>query len=285
MDKEQWLKIGAFHYRDKRYKQAYNAYTQAILLDPHYVRAYIEKGLVLFCMQRYEEALSIYDQAIQLDPCNADIYAYKGEALFFLKRYEEAIAAYNKACQLDTAYTSIFAIRGRELFNSHNHKEAEAYYNQNSRLEPKNIRTHTKKQTIPVNHTNQVNYADRAKMMFDEGKVFYKIRDYKKAYQAFEQAIQLDPNNAAIHEARGAILYELKRYKEAGASYEQAVQLDPIYTSKRYEESLIVFEQAIQFHHLNKRAYILKKWAQDRIAHSKANRGGLRNKPFRYDLS
>jgi len=257
-------------------------------------------------MQRYEEALSIYDQAIQLDPCNADIYAYKGEALFFLKRYEEAIAAYNKACQLDTAYTSIFAIRGRELFNSHNHKEAEAYYNQNSRLEPKSIRTHTKKQAIPVNRTNQNNYADRAKMMFDEGKVFYKIRDYKKAYQAFEQAIQLMvvPNNAAIHEARGAVLYELKRYKEAGASYEQAVQLDPIYkssyiaksdelliegkslyTSKRYEESLIVFEQAIQFHHLNKRAYILKKWAQDRIAHSKANRGGLRNKPFRYDLS
>ncbi len=137
-------------------------------------------------------------------------------------------------------------------------------------------------------------------MMFDEGKVFYKIRDYKKAYQAFEQAIQLDPNNAAIHEARGAILYELKRYKEAGASYEQAVQLDPIYkssyiaksdelliegkslyTSKRYKESLIVFEQAIQFHHMNKRAYILKKWVQDRIAHSKANKGGLSNEPFR----
>jgi tetratricopeptide (TPR) repeat protein len=255
-------------------------------------------------MERYKEALSIYDQAIQLDPCNADIYAYKGEALFFLKRYEEAIAAYNKACQLDTAYTSIFAIRERELFNSLNDKEGEAYYNQNSRLEPKNIRMHTKKQTIPVNRTNQVKNANRAKMMFDEGKAFYKSRDFKKAYQAFEQALQLDPNNAAIHEARGAVLYELKRYKEAGTSYEQAVQLDPIYqssyiaksdelliegkslyTSKLYEESLIVFEQAIQFHHLNKRAYILKKWAQDRIAHSKANRGGLRNKPFRYDLS
>src|SRR6266496_469512 len=141
MDKEQWLKIGAFHYRDKRYKQAYNAYTQAILLDPHYVRAYIEKGLVLFCMQRYEEALSIYEQAIQLDPIYKSSYIAKSDELL---------------------------IEGKSL-----------------------------------------------------------------------------------------------------------------YTSKRYKESLIVFEQAIQFHHMNKRAYILKKWVQDRIAHSKANKGGLSNEPFR----
>ena len=77
MDKEQWLKVGVSHYRAKRYKQACNAYTQAILLDPYYVRAYIEKGLALFFMQHYADALSAYDQAIQLDPCNADIYAYK----------------------------------------------------------------------------------------------------------------------------------------------------------------------------------------------------------------
>jgi tetratricopeptide (TPR) repeat protein len=138
--------------------------------------------------------------------------------------------------------------------------------------------------------------------MFDEGKAFQRIRDYKKACQAFEQAIQLEPTNAAIHEARGAVLYELKHYKEAGDSYEQAVQLDPtykssyiaksnellskgksLYTSKRYEESLIVFELAIQFHPMNKRVHILKKWAQDRIAHSKANKGGLSNQPFRYE--
>src|SRR6266704_1925567 len=90
------------------------------------------------------------------------------------------------------------------------------------------------------------------------GDTYLNTKRYKEALLAFEQAIQLDPNDAVIYFNKGDALDELERYEEALVAYKRAIRLDPnnadAYFNKgnvldeleRYEEALAAFEQAIR---------------------------------------
>ena len=87
---------------------------------------------------------------------------------------------------------------------------------------------------------------------------YLKAKRYQEALAAFEQAIQLDPDDASIYNGKGLVLSELKRYQEALAAYERAIRLDPNYAEayfnkgnvlddlEHYEEALAAYEQAIR---------------------------------------
>ena len=53
----------------------------------------------------------------------------------------------------------------------------------------------------------------------------------QEALASFDQALALDPDNAAAHFNRGSTLLDLNRSQEALAAYEKAVARDPKYMS------------------------------------------------------
>ncbi len=63
------------------------------------------------------------------------------------------------------------------------------------------------------------------------GSIYLNTKRYQEALLAFEQAIQLDPNDAVIYNGKGLALSNLNRYGEALAAYEQAIRLDPNITT------------------------------------------------------
>ena len=90
------------------------------------------------------------------------------------------------------------------------------------------------------------------------GSTYLNTKRYQEALLAFEQAIQLDPNDAVIYNGKGLALSSLNRYGEALAAYEQAIQLNPgfenayinkayvLYKLRRHLEALTDCERAIQ---------------------------------------
>src|SRR6266566_1332994 len=90
------------------------------------------------------------------------------------------------------------------------------------------------------------------------GDTYLNTKRYQEALLAFEQAIQLDPNDAVICNGKGLALSKLNRYREALTAYEQSIRLNPnnadTYLNKgdaldeleRYEEALAAYEQAIR---------------------------------------
>src|SRR5260370_12769552 len=127
----------------------------------------------------------------------------------------------------------------------------------------------------------------------DEGNQLYDRAHYQEALQAYERAIQLDPNFAEAHDARGDALSSLERSQEALAAYEQAIQLDPnyahayeqsirldpscastyngegntLYDLNHYQEALAAYEQAIQLDPKLAYAYDGKGWALWKLKH------------------
>src|SRR5258708_3358506 len=91
-----------------------------------------------------------------------------------------------------------------------------------------------------------------------EGKAQFKQRCYPEALEAFECALEIDPNSASAYNFRGLVLEEMAQFHEALLSYEAAIAHDPnfpdawrnrgevLYGLKRYEESLVVYERLLR---------------------------------------
>src|SRR5436305_586515 len=74
--------------------------------------------------------------------------------------------------------------------------------------------------------------------LLKEGAAHYRAKQYEKAVEAYEMAIQLDPGDVATYVGKGDSLRHLKRYIEALDAYEKAIDLDDdnvsAYTGKCY---------------------------------------------------
>jgi len=105
---------------------------------------------------------------------------------------------------------------------------------------------------------------------FREGRTLHDQKRYAEALAPYEQAIHLNPNDAATYFWKGIALRNLQRYAEALATYEQAIHLNPndansyngkgstLSGLKQYKEELDVYEQAIRLDHYNNVTYYNK---------------------------
>jgi tetratricopeptide (TPR) repeat protein len=73
-----WNNKGYILYKMGRYNEATDAYTQAVTIDPSYVKGWINKGNALTQAGRFQEAADAFNKALTLDPGNSD--ATKGLA-------------------------------------------------------------------------------------------------------------------------------------------------------------------------------------------------------------
>ena len=63
----------------------------------------------------------------------------------------------------------------------------------------------------------------------EEGQQLYKFKDYANAIKSYNQAIELNPNNALAYKDRGEVHYDLKNYSQAISDYSKAINLKPNY--------------------------------------------------------
>jgi tetratricopeptide (TPR) repeat protein len=90
--------------------QALQAFNAAVELDPRFVEARINVGLVTLGFRKYDTAREMFSKAIELAPKNYDAYIGLGIALRGLKDLDGAEAQYKKARELDSR-------RGDALYN------------------------------------------------------------------------------------------------------------------------------------------------------------------------
>ena len=57
--------------------------------------------------------------------------------------------------------------------------------------------------------------------------MYYAKRDYARAVAAYNEAVKLNPNQAAFYNDRGMAYRKLKKYEAAIADYTQAIKLTP----------------------------------------------------------
>ena len=172
--------------------QAMLDYNRAIELDPQYVKAYNNRGLVYSALKEYFKAIADYNQALELDPKSAPTYTNRGNAYFELKEYFKAISDYNQALELKPKLAQAYYKRGNAYFELKDYIKAISDYNR----------------AIELEYKSKWAYHNR-------GMAFFRLKDYYKAITDFNRAIELDPRYMSAYKYRALSYSELNMESEA----------------------------------------------------------------------
>ncbi len=185
-------------------KGAIADFDQAIRVAPKSAVAYNNRGFARHTLGDDPGAIVDYDQAIRLDPKSALTYFNRGFARNELGDKQGAISDYDQTIRLDPKYVIVYVNRGNIYFQLGNRQAAITDYDQAILLDPKNA----------LAFANRANV--RVALGYNTG-----------AFDDYAQAISLDSKLASAYNNRGLLRFGLGDLKGSIADYDQAIRLKP----------------------------------------------------------
>lgn len=146
-------------------------YTEAISLNPGFVEAYNNRGILRRQMGDLKGALADYDSALQLNPKYATVYNNRAMVRRELGGVAGALADHDQAIKLNAHNASFYNARGGTRYHVGDLKGAIADYTQAIRRDPQN------------GHMYYSNV----------GEAYFALGNMDKALAAFEKSAELQP--------------------------------------------------------------------------------------------
>ncbi len=139
---------------------------------------------------------------------------------------------------------------GNTLYNQQKYKEAAAAYQQ--------ALPFAKDKNVPV-------------VLARLADAYAKAKENDQAIATYQKALQLNPNDAAMHNNLGSVYASMGKLQEAQAQFQQAATLDPtnagryyfnigaiMYNAGKMDDALAAFDKVISLDPNNAEAYYLK---------------------------
>jgi tetratricopeptide (TPR) repeat protein len=162
-------------------------FQKAIDIDPKYVEAYINMGLIYYFKNDPHKAIAYYEKAFKISDTMPETYMNRGNSYSHLGREDLALKDYNAAIKLRPTYVEAWYNRGNIYLKKGDFKNAISDYSH----------------AIKLNR----NYPDAFN---NRGNAYFRMGDLDNAYLDFSQAIWLNPykddayyNRAVVSSMKG----------------------------------------------------------------------------------
>lgn len=205
-----FLQAGNVLQSTQRYKEAFQWYRRAILLEPKLADGWYYAGLTIQQMHSWEESIRLLQQAINIDGMFAKAYIAQARAIAFgYNRYDEAISIMRKGLEVALINQNREAlIQGAQLFlELQSFTQAEELFRLYLSSEPNDL------------------YA-----WLGLGQSLFGQRRFSEALEAFEQAARIQTGDWQDAMARGWLgntYLALGRPYDAIREYYLAIQIHP----------------------------------------------------------
>ena len=186
------------------FEKAKSCYEKVIQIQPNNAAAYNNLGYTLKELGENQKAINCYEKAIKIQPNNVDALNNLGIILNKLQEYQKAIDCYEKAIKIQPNYIAAYYNLGNLFKDTGKHKNAVSYYEKSIQIQPNN-----------------------AAALYNLGNTFFELNEYKQAISCYEKVIQISPNYIGVHNNLGNIYKELADHKKAKSLYEKAIQIQP----------------------------------------------------------
>lgn len=196
------------------WRDAIEAFDEAIKLNPKYEMAYLERGAAHYVLKDFAKAIRDFNKVIEMNPISVSAYHNRGNVYKDLGDYDQAVKEFRKVLLIDPQYAWAYfgianchAQRGDYLL-------ALGGYKTFIDLEPNVF----------------VGYYHR-------GLLYKKLGDFSNAIKDLDTVIKLMPNFASAYVNRALAYIELGDYRQAINDFNRAIELEPaagIYCSRAF---------------------------------------------------
>jgi tetratricopeptide (TPR) repeat protein len=211
--------LGNVYLDQGRFKDAVDAYQQALKVKKDYVEAYQPLSYSLAQLNRFPEAIDTLKQALEYDPNNPEIYNNLAFSYGHAERYPEAIEASQQAITLlgntGDAYKQGLQNRNEVLSNAY--KNLGNAYNG---LKQYSEAADALKKAAEIEPTN-------AAALFNLGLTLYNSKRYSEAIEAYKAVVKLRPQLAAAHYNLGLTYVAINDQASARQEYDILKTLNP----------------------------------------------------------
>jgi predicted O-linked N-acetylglucosamine transferase (SPINDLY family) len=201
-----YCNLGNVYLNSERYELAIENYSIALGLKPLYEEALYSRGLANQRLGRFAEAEIDYKSALRINPKHIGTLTNLGNVFQLQKKYDQAIEAYGNAIDLNLNFAEPFNNRGNLYTQQKRYKEALLDFDSALVINP----------SYPEALSNK-------------GNALYALKRFEEALNCYGRAISLKHGYAEAHHNRANLLRELKQYRLAQDDYRIALAIKPDY--------------------------------------------------------
>jgi tetratricopeptide (TPR) repeat protein len=204
----------------KRYKEAIQAYDQAIKLNKNYAEAFCNKGFTLFTIEMFEEAIVECNKALEIKKIFPEAWVNIAVSYIGLKKYELALDYCEKALAASENFIEALNSKGLCLFNLKRYNEANKLFDKILKI----------RKDFPEAMENKANTLHALKE-YDEALTLYEAIGTKKDYH------KVLNNKGLLLHALGHIK-DKKYFNLAKDCYDQAIKIKSDFPDAYWNKSL-----------------------------------------------
>ena len=237
-----------------QWTDAENYWRESIQLQPDFIDAYNNLGILLKGLNRLQEAEAMFRSVATIRPDQPQAYNNLGAVLYGLRRLDEAETAYRQALALRPDYAEALYNLGIVLYDYRRFGEAEAAYRQSLAVRPDCAEVHNNLGNV-LRELGRVSEAEQAyrqaltlrpqyaEALNNLASVLKTLKRLPEAELACRLAVTIRPHYPEAHNNLGSVLGDLKRPAEAESSYRQALAQRPDYAEAHYNLGIVLHNQ------------------------------------------
>ncbi len=188
-----WVQKGDNYVAQGMYREALNAYDNAIATDPYNSIAWNRKGVALMKSGNDTEAIKAFEKSLELDPYSTEAWDNKGDAYSHLGEYRDAIIAYDHSLAINPNDLYALVRKGINLQDSGNPGEAMKVYEDVIQIAEREVRK----------HPNDARYD--ADLWTNKGDALARLGRYFDALDAYETALNINPKHEGALKGKKAV--------------------------------------------------------------------------------
>ena len=203
IEAQRWFASGQLELSKEEFTNAFTAFNKSQEFMPTSALPFYGLGNTYLAKKQYGDALKSYQRALQLDPKMAMAYKKLGDTQRLSGKQKEAIAAYKSAIQF--GYNSLET----------------RFWLATLMLETKQIEEAIKELEAISKEM------PKAEVFVSIGNGYEKLKRDVSAIDAYQKAIDADPNSAVAYAKLADVYLNQREYTKAREAYEKAMALDP----------------------------------------------------------
>ncbi|KAJ2078839.1 glucose repression mediator protein [Coemansia sp. RSA 988] len=211
-----WYGIGILYDRYGSYDHAEEAFIAVMNMDPGFDKAteiYFRLGIIHKCQGKYTQSLECFNRILSDPPkplTETDIWFQIGNVHELNSEFGHAKDAYERVLHENPQHAKVLQQLGA------------LYFRPNTSLTNIDMAIQLLTNAIEVDSDKA-----EAQAWYLLGRCYMIQRQYNKAYEAYQQAVYRDGNNANYWCSIGVLYYQINQYRDALDAYSRAIRINP----------------------------------------------------------